>query len=266
MIPSATVRTWLPCLLQGGVLPFAAMPTTISQQVAHWLQRETASGPTDRPWVTLCYAQSWDGSLALRPGHPLVLSNRDSLQLTHRLRSLHDGILVGIGTVLADDPQLTVRECSGPSPQPVVLDSQLRMPVSARLCQGGNHRCWVLTSAANAGQPREDVELIAVDTEENGHLNLHDALVRLADRGIRHVMVEGGAQVINGFLRAGLADGIVLTVAPALVGGYKAVPDLGLNAEQQIPRISPIHTERLGDDLIMWGRLRYARSAEDGLS
>ena len=237
------------------------MPTTISQQLSQWLQGESARVPIGRPWVTLCYAQSWDGSLALRPGHPLILSNRDSLQLTHRLRSLHDGILVGIGTVLADDPQLTVRECTGPSPQPVVLDSQLRMPPSARLCKSEQHRCWVLTSVANAGQTRQDVELIGVDTTAEGHVDLRSALLALTRRGIRRIMVEGGAQVINGFLRAGLADGIVLTVAPALVGGYKAVADLGLHRECQIPRISPLGTQRLGDDLIMWGPLHYGADA-----
>lgn len=233
------------------------MPTTISQQLSQWLQGETVRAPAGRPWVTLCYAQSWDGSLALRPGHPLILSNRDSLQLTHRLRSFHDAILVGIGTVLADDPQLTVRECSGPSPQPVVLDSQLRIPQSARLCRSGQHRCWVLTSETHAGQPRQDVELIGVGTTADGHVDLRSALLALTRRGIRRIMVEGGAQVINGFLRAGLADGIVLTVAPALVGGYKAVADLGFSRECQIPRISPLGTQRLGDDLIMWGPLRY---------
>src|SRR5690606_10285843 len=102
-----------------------------------------------RPFVTLSYAQSLDGSIAIRSGEPLVLSGPESLCFTHHLRSIHDGILVGIGTVLSDDPQLTVRHCEGESPQPIVLDSQLRIPSTARLCCLPDKRCWVLTTRDN---------------------------------------------------------------------------------------------------------------------
>lgn len=252
--------TSLPCLLQGRTLPFAPMPTptTISQHITQWLHsQEQQEAGISRPRVTLCYAQSWDGSLALSPGQSLPLSNRESLQLTHRLRSVHDGILVGIGTVLADDPQLTVRECSGPSPQPIVLDSQLRMPRNARLCQNEGHKCWVLTRAAHGLPTRDDIEIIPLASAPGVPLDLHQVLQALWQRGIRTLMVEGGAQVISGFIRARLADGIVLTVAPTLVGGYKAIDALGYSARAQLPRISALHTERLGDDLIMWGNFHY---------
>ena len=91
---------------------------------------------TGRPLVSLSYAQSLDGSLAARRGSPLLLSGKASMQLTHRLRASHDAILVGIGTILADDPQLTVRLVQGPQPQPVILDSHLRLPPNARVFQG----------------------------------------------------------------------------------------------------------------------------------
>ena len=125
----------------------------LNQRIEQWLegaQQEFHADSSDtpgsgRPHVTLSYAQSWDGSITTIPGESLALSSETGMQMTHQLRSLHDGILVGIGTVLADDPRLTVREWTGNDPQPIVLDSQLRIPSSSRLCQTENQRCWVLT-------------------------------------------------------------------------------------------------------------------------
>lgn len=234
------------------------MPIQISHHIEQCLQRyRSRAAKNNRPLVTLCYAQSWDGSITIRPGESLALSNELSMRLTHRLRSLHDGILVGIGTVLSDDPQLTVRECEGLSPQSIVLDSKLRMPGSARLCQNLERKCWVVTDANQPNPAREDIDVIAVACLEDGHLDLRQTLDALWQRGIRSLMVEGGARVIQAFVKARLADAIVLTVAPALVGGYKAIDELGITKRAQLPRIEAINTQRLGEDLIMWGALHY---------
>ncbi len=233
------------------------MSATLNDQLSAWVHAHRAGhANAGRPWVTLCYAQSLDGSLALRAGEPLILSNRDSLTLTHRLRSLHDGILVGIGTVLADDPQLTVRECSGASPQPIVLDSRGRLPAHARVSTG-HQRCWVFTSEATMANPRDDIERIVVPTGRDGVLELSAVLSVLWQRGIRTLMVEGGARVIQGFLKSGLADAVVLTLAPRFVGGYKAVDALGYARQEQIPRLTSVESARLQDDLIIWGELDY---------
>src|SRR5687768_14040118 len=109
---------------------------TLNQQIEQWLQDNKQNfRAVNRPFVTLSYAQSLDGSIAVNSGASLALSGLESTCLTHQLRSLHDGILVGISTVLTDNPQLSVREWDGPSPQPIVLDSHLRMPATARLSQ-----------------------------------------------------------------------------------------------------------------------------------
>ncbi len=230
---------------------------SLSATLAHWLaaHRERCTRAA-RPAVTLAWAQSWDGSIALQAGQALALSNPLALRLTHQLRSLHDGILVGIGTVLADDPQLTVRECPGPSPQPIVLDSQLRIPPTARLCASGQRRCWVLSNDTVSSE-RQDIELIRLPGNARGHLDLAVALQALWRRGIRSLMVEGGANVITAFLQAGLADALVLTVAPVFAGGYKAVGNLGHMARAQLPRIQALQTQCLGDDLIVWGNLDF---------
>lgn len=214
-------------------------------------------GRVPRPVVTLCYAQSLDGSITTRPGETLILSSTAATQMTHQIRSLHDGILVGIGTVLADDPSLTVREWSGQDPQTIVLDSKLRMPATSKLCCGNHGRCWVLTTAETDAS-RDDCELIVVPSDEAGHVNLELALEALYVRGITSLMVEGGASVITAFLQAKLADAIVLTIAPTLVGGYKAVGELGYQTTRQLPQIAPLYSERLNDELIVWGSLNYA--------
>ena len=235
----------------------------LNQRIEQWLDKaqqefhRAASGPhSRRPYVTLSYAQSWDGSITTSPGESLELSSAAAMRVTHQLRSLHDGILVGIGTVLADDPRLTVRQWSGSDPQPIVLDSQLRLPPTSRLCQNDKQRCWVVTTQA-AAEHRSDCELIVVPGDEAGQVNLPAALQALYERGVRSLMVEGGASIISAFLRARLADVIVLTVAPMLVGGYNAIGRLCDAGSGSFPRISPLFSQQLDDELIVWGRLRY---------
>lgn len=229
----------------------------VNQRIERWLALQSAATrPTRRPFVTLSYAQSWDGSITTRRGESLGLSGGESLRLTHQLRSLHDGILVGIGTVLADDPQLTVREWRGANPQPIVLDSQLRMPPGARLCQRADKTCWVLTRYSGHQPFAGNAEIIAMDRGDDGRVDLAEALQVLWQKGIRTLMVEGGSRIITAFLRAQLADALVLTVAPTLVGGLKGVGDLN-PCSGRLPRIKPWHSQMLGDDLVMWGALQY---------
>lgn len=230
----------------------------LTQQIERWLiDQRTQFGRADRPFVTLSYAQSWDGSIALHSGDALALSGEQSITLTHTLRSMHDGILVGIGTVLSDDPRLNVRQCSGPDPQPIVLDANLRIPPAARLCHLSEKRCWVLTSSGNSAPYHSDLDIIRLPGDHKGRVCLRAALGELKHRGIHSLMVEGGAHVISGFLKQSLVDAIVLTVAPRLVGGYKALSDSGFDSGTSLPEISPIFTGMLGSDLIMWGRLQY---------
>jgi GTP cyclohydrolase II len=123
---------------------------TLSEASRRHLER------TRRPLVTLCYAQSLDGSLTAQRGSPLALSSEDSFRFVHRVRAASDAILVGIGTVLADDPQLTVRLVDGPHPQPIVLDTRLRFPLHARLLERPGPKPWIVTSE-NADQGRQQL-------------------------------------------------------------------------------------------------------------
>ena len=235
-------------------------PIALNQQIEHWLQARAKSFQfDDKPLITLCYAQSWDGSITTRCGETMSLSGDESMELTHQLRSLHDGILVGVGTVLSDDPQLTVRAWSGSNPQPIVLDSNLRTPASAKVCNHPDKKCWILTMRPGSKSMGENVEILSIPGIDNDQrqVSLVAAMSMLRKRGIKRLMVEGGATVITAFLKARLADAIVLTIAPRLVGGYKAVGDLQAEGIDQQLRIQPLYTAPSGSDIIVWGDLLY---------
>jgi riboflavin-specific deaminase-like protein len=230
--------------------------------IEHWLTRlQRDKAINNRPLVTLSYAQSLDGCIALQPSKPMILSGDHSLCLTHQLRSLHDGILVGIGTVLSDDPQLTVRRWEGPSPQPIILDSHLRIPPNAKLGQHEEKPCWVFTTQTPTPLgPGFDV--IQVGVGKNQRVCLHETLARLHERGIRHVMVEGGANVITAFINAQLADAAIVTLSPQYVGGYHSVGDLELAFTGATPKLDQFECHRLGDDIVMYGQFAYPDKLE----
>jgi diaminohydroxyphosphoribosylaminopyrimidine deaminase/5-amino-6-(5-phosphoribosylamino)uracil reductase len=232
----------------------------LNQRIEQWLERsKSAKSCEDRPFISLCFAQSLDGSITINPGASLALSSGESTTLTHHLRAMHEGILVGVETVLADDPQLSVRECEGNSPQPIVIDSQLRIPPTARLCQLENGLCWIVSARqSDAKLAGKSIEVIQLEATADGRICLREAMKIVRDRGIKSVMVEGGAKMITGFLKAGLVDALVITVVPIIVGGYKAVGDLGYSETAQLPRVNPMFSEQLGPDLIMWGNVEFA--------
>lgn len=227
---------------------------------------EPALAPADRPAVTLTYAQSIDGSIAVRRGQPLPLSGPEAMAFTHRLRAAHDAILVGVNTVLADDPRLTVRLASGEDPQPVVLDSSLRFPPGARLLRG--EKLPLIICTERAPEEREEAlvaagaTIVRVASDDTGRVALHPALQRLAAAGIRSLMVEGGAAVITSFLSSGLADRLVVTVVPLLVGGLPAAGTLAgrLNG-QPFPRLRRPHYRQLGRDIVVSGELEQQEDA-----
>lgn len=234
----------------------------VHQALPPWLlDLQQSNSPEGRPFVTLTYAQSLDGSIALSDREPLILSGPESLRLTHQLRSLHDGILVGIGTVLSDDPQLTVRHWEGESPQAIILDSHCRIPAAARLCHRGEKSCWVLTTCDSSWQNIEGVEIFQMPADEQGRVRLLQSLEFLYERGIRRLMVEGGAQVITAFLKEGLVDALVLTICPRVIGGYKAVQELDITSTNDLVKVHPMHSARLDDDLVVWGAISGGESS-----
>ena len=214
------------------------------------------SDRTGRPWVTVAYAQSLDGSISSDPTARLTISCESSTHMTHLLRASHDGILVGTGTIIADDPLLTVRLVDGPDPTPVILDSSLRCPAHARVLNRGNAILVVGPNAdpTRVGQLQESGLTIEIVRETApGRLDLTELLERLYHLGIHSVMVEGGGTVIGSFLGSGLVDAVVITVAPVFVGGYQ--PALDVLADQPLRLYQPSwHT--VGTDSVLVGGVR----------
>jgi GTP cyclohydrolase II len=213
---------------------------------------------TGRPFVTLSYAQSLDGSIAARPGRPLALSGSQSLVLTHWLRAAHDAILVGIGTVLADNPRLNVRLIpGGKHPQPVVVDSRLRFPPYAHLLRTNGLAPWIATGEKADRHRQEALEAAGARVLRlpggNGWVNLAVLLERLGDWGINSLMVEGGAQIITSFIAAKLIDQMVITIAPLLVGGLRVVDNLGQPLPANFPRLRRLTYQQMGEDLVLRG-------------
>jgi 5-amino-6-(5-phosphoribosylamino)uracil reductase/diaminohydroxyphosphoribosylaminopyrimidine deaminase/5-amino-6-(5-phosphoribosylamino)uracil reductase len=191
------------------------------------------SAAPDLPWVTIKYAQTLDGRIATRSGESQWISSSDSLVLAHELRAAHDAILVGVGTVLHDNPQLTVRLVEGRDPLRVVADSALRTPLDAALLAEPRHTLIAATAAADP-ERRARLEvlgarILVLPPEEDGRVNLRALLAALAGQGVRSVLVEGGAEMITSLLRRRLAHRLVVCVAPKMLGaGVEAVGDLGI--------------------------------------
>ena len=212
------------------------------------------------PVVTVTWAQSASGAIATAEGRPLLLSGPESMLLTHRLRAAHDAILVGIQTVIADDPLLSVRLLPEPpphpQPRPVVLDSRLRIPLAARLLAREDRTPWIF--ASNEPQddgPERDEKARALQkrgarifrvSRGPGGLDLYPVLRALGAEGIASLMVEGGAKVLRAFITAGFAEQLVVTVTPSAVQGLQG-PDM--------PGLIRSVTERFGADSVTWGTL-----------
>ena len=226
------------------------------------LERAIQSRAASRsPYITLAYAQSLDGSIAARPGEMLRLSNSLSQAMTHHLRARHDAILVGINTVLSDDPRLTVRLAEGKDPRPVVIDGALRTPLGARLLASPAGAAIVATSQTACPDREERLrkagaQVVRVPSGPDGRLDLVALLDLLARMNVGSLMVEGGAGILSSFLSDRLADQVVVTISPRFVGGLPALGRRRGARSGSLPRIRNVRYEALEGDMIVWGDLR----------
>jgi diaminohydroxyphosphoribosylaminopyrimidine deaminase/5-amino-6-(5-phosphoribosylamino)uracil reductase len=213
---------------------------------------------TGIPFVTLKFAQTLDGRIATTTGSSQWISSSAALKLAHRLRSIHDAILVGTGTLLKDNPRLTVRLIKGRSPVRVVADSKLRIPLSSKVLQEQHVAPTIIATAPGANEKKKallknrGIEVIEVAADGPGRIDLRDLLLRMGTRGISSVLVEGGSGIITSMLSKGLADKIVVAVAPKILGkGIEAVGDLGISDIAQSVKLCPVKVQKQGPDLIL---------------
>ena len=213
-----------------------------------------------RPHVTLKAAMTLDGRIADRHGESKWITGEDARAAAHRLRSESDAIVVGVGTVLHDDPALTVR-LEGPWPREpyrVVLDTRARTPVDARVIGAGTAARALVITAEDADPSRVAALAAAGATvvpvgSRDGRVDPRAALAALAEREVRAVLVEGGGEVHGAFVDAGLVDRVAVFIAPRLMGGRDAIPSIGgigLSLAGAL-RLGALEVSRLGDDLLV---------------
>jgi diaminohydroxyphosphoribosylaminopyrimidine deaminase/5-amino-6-(5-phosphoribosylamino)uracil reductase len=222
---------------------------------------------TGIPFVTLKFAQTLDGRIATASGHSRWISSPPSRRFAHRLRSLHDAILVGAETVLRDDPELTCRLVRGKSPLRIVVDSRLRVRPDACIFKGTLPGCTIVAATARAPEERRrrfaerGIEVWTIGEDPEGRVDLKELLGVLGKKGISSLLVEGGAAVITAFLRKRIADRLIAILAPRISGrGVEAVGDLGVrNMDDALP-LSFQRIARRGDDLILEARFNSPRT------
>ncbi len=249
---------WITCGRRGWLLP-TSEPRS---------QRVSADAPVDvmallgdvrahhdRPYVVLKYAQTLDGRIATSTGDSKWISGEPERVVSHGLRAACDCVMVGVGTVIRDDPELTVRMVAGASPMRAVLDTNLRIPLQAKILEPGAATTVFTTERSD---PRRRAELrergvrVEVTEEHAGRVSIGAALAALRSSGTESVLVEGGAEVITALLAGGLVDRIIVGIAPVVIGaGTEAVNSLGVRTVTAGIQLENRTMLPVGDDIIV---------------
>jgi diaminohydroxyphosphoribosylaminopyrimidine deaminase / 5-amino-6-(5-phosphoribosylamino)uracil reductase len=193
--------------------------------------------------------QSLDGRIATSSGHSKYINGPAGLAHLHRLRALVDAVVVGVGTAVADDPLLTVRRVTGPQPARVVLDPHGRLPATAKVFAADGVRRLLVTAHGTQCAPPAGVEVLALPTTGR-HIAPPTILTALAERGLRRVLIEGGADTVSRFLTAGCLDRLHVMVAPIILGSGRAsfiLPPIE-RADQALRM--PVRVHQLDDEVL----------------
>jgi len=217
---------------------------------------------TGLPLVTLKFAQTLDGRIATTTGDSRWISSDKFRRLAHQLRATSDAVMVGIDTVLADNPQLTVRLVKGRNPTRVILDSRLRIPLDAEVVKSQEIAPTIIATTSHADEKKLSrlremgIEVLIIPEGEIGEVDLKNLLHSLGKREISSVLVEGGAGVITSLLRQNLADKLVIAVAPRIMGkGIEAVGELNIREVSQTLKLSFRKVYKVGEDLVIEARI-----------
>ena len=207
------------------------------------------SGAIDNMLVVGQLGQTMDGRIATVTGQSKYINGRSGLTHLHQLRALLDAVVVGVGTVLADDPLLNVRLVSGKHPARVVIDPKGKLSPEARLWTAdGARRLWIVAEETQVSAP-EGVEVIRLSTID-GRIRPQDILISLQQKGLRRILLEGGAETVSRFLQAGCLDRLHLIVAPILMGSGRASLNLpAIEHMDQALRLN-VRTHLLGNEVL----------------
>ena len=194
--------------------------------------------------------QTLDGRIATSGGASFWIGGKEDVLHTHRLRALSDAVIVGAGTVRADDPLLTTRHCSGPSPVRVVIDTERRLAGDRRVFAGDPSTFLFCAADRDGDSQVGDAEVLRAPRSPAGGLDLAAVVAALAGRGLRRLLVEGGGITVSRFLAAGLFDRLHVTVAPLLLGDGIPAFTLPAVARPEFGMRLAWTTHRLGEDVL----------------
>ena len=213
-----------------------------------------------RPFVILKLAQTLDGRIASSSGDSKWISGPQSLKLAHRLRACSDAVLVGMGTVRADNPSLTVRHVKGRNPYRIVISRSMKFPRGTNLLEANDDRRTIIAAPADKierfGRSRRANGAIcwSVATGRDGQPDLSDFLARAYDFGLQSILVEGGAELATSFIKAGLVDKMYIITAPILLGrGIDAIGELKTKSLTEAIKFDPADFIVSGDDMVFVG-------------
>jgi len=267
-----------PLVCGGGIerLRREGIPTTVGvleSECGRLNERFVKLMQTGIPFVTLKFAQTVDGRIATFTGHSRWISSPPSLRFAHALRACHDAILVGGGTVRADDPELTVRLVRGRQPLRIVLDSRLKTRPEAKILKNQDRARTIIAAAADGSMKKAAlfeklrVEILRCGEDPKHRIDLKKLFAEMGKRRVSSILVEGGAAVITSVLREKLADRIVIVIAPKIVGkGVEAVQDLGIATMDDALTLSAPRIMRKGGDIILDGRMNRGGELSSSLS
>jgi diaminohydroxyphosphoribosylaminopyrimidine deaminase/5-amino-6-(5-phosphoribosylamino)uracil reductase len=222
---------------------------------------------TGLPLVTLKFAQTLDGRIATATGDSQWISSEEFQKTAHRLRAVNDAVLVGIDTVLADDPQLTVRLVRGRNPTRIILDSRLRTPLKSKIVRDCGAAPVIIITTEKADTQKAarlrglGVEVLEAQPDASGGIDLKHVLQTLGKRNISSLLVEGGAKVITSFLHRKLADRVVVALAPKILGkGVESVGQMDITRLSHALKLTFRKVSRVGEDIVIEADLDHSPS------
>ncbi|MEO0392104.1 MAG: dihydrofolate reductase family protein [Pseudomonadota bacterium] len=210
---------------------------------------------TDQPFIIGQLGQSLDGRIATETGHSHYINGPDALKHLHRLRALVDAVVVGAGTIMADDPELTVRRVPGPSPARVVIDPKARTPVDARWRHQDDQRRFLMHSTdTKPPQGHEGCDHIAITPNAQGHLPITAMIAALAQRGIKRLLIEGGSFTVSQWLVSQALNRLHFMVGTQIIGsgptGLNLLPAIATMDQTLRPSKTRYYPQADGDLLI----------------
>lgn len=210
------------------------------------------NAPSDRPYVIAQLGQSLDGRIATPTGDSRWINGSAALDHLHRLRANVDAVIVGAQTVIADDPALTVRRIEGRNPARVVIDANGRVPRTAKVFSGDGVKSYLVSADTNEDHdPQGDTEVIAVPIDAGGFCP-KAIVAALAARGLKKILIEGGARTVSRFIDAGVVDRLHLLVAPVILGSGTVGISLKSIAKLEEARRPPTRVHVLDDGDVLF--------------